>query len=118
MSSLSDRLRCRVDLFGKIQGKNELGEIDFTYGKINTLWAEITPQNGSQTKGQANTLFSEISHRFVIRSNAVKYLENDMYFIYKNQRYDIKYYNPNYKYSDNLEVFCSLLIEGGNDGAQ
>lgn len=108
---LSNRLKNRIDVYDKIQIENELKEVDFDYRKIKSIWAEISPQSGREVQGKGNTIYSEISHRFIIRSSAIKSITNDMYFIFRNQRYDIKYYNPNYKYRDSIEVFCSLVVE-------
>lgn len=109
--NLVSKLNNRIDVYGKILYENELGEKDYTYGKIKSVWAEITPSGGSIRNGEANTIYSDISHKIVIRSNAINNLSNDMYFIFKNQRYDIKYFNPNYKYRDRIEIICSLVVE-------
>ncbi len=109
--SLSDRLNCRIDVYGKAQTENELNEMDFEYRKIKSIWAEITPQTGREVNKKGNTLYSEVSHKFTIRINAIKKLTNDMYFVFRDQRYDIKYYNPNYKYRNCIDVFCILVIE-------
>lgn len=111
INNLSSRLKCYVDLYAKKEVKNELNESDYEYSKIKSFWAEITPKNGIQLNGQANTISMEISHKFVVRSNVLKELTNDMYFIFKNQRYDIKYFNPNYKFKNIIEIFCSLVVE-------
>ena len=66
------------------------------------------PQSGSEKTGHGNTLFTEISHKFTIRAKTN--LSNDMYFIFKNQKYDIKYFQQNYKYHDRIEVFCKLVV--------
>lgn len=108
---LSSRLKNRVDVYGKIDFVNGYGENDFQYEKIKSLWAEITPQSGREVAGKGNTIYSDISHKFTIRSNSIPNLTNDMYFIFKNQRYNIKYINPNYKYVDSIDIFCSLVVE-------
>ncbi|MBE6043545.1 MAG: head-tail adaptor protein [Clostridium thermopalmarium] len=109
--NLSSRLNCRVDVYGKTEVENELGEVDYSYGKIKSIWAEITPGNGAIKNSKNNTIYADISHKFVIRTNAIPNLSNDMYFMYKGQRYDIKYFNPNYKYRNSIEVLCSLVVE-------
>lgn len=109
--NLVSKLNNRIDVYGKILYENELGEKDYTYEKIKSVWAEITPSGASIRNGEANTIYSDISHKIVIRSNAINNLSNDMYFIFKNQRYDIKYFNPNYKYRDRIEIICSLVVE-------
>ncbi len=108
---LSSRLKNRVDIYGKMDFTNEYGEIDLRYGKIKSLWAEVTPQSGREVAGKGNTIYSDVSHKFTVRSNSIPNLTNDMYFIFKNQRYDIKYFNPNYKYGDSIDIFCSLVVE-------
>lgn len=104
--NLAERLNCRVILYEGSETENELGEKDFTYHRIKSLWAEILPLSGRQLNGEGNTCFEEITHKFTIRSNVVSVLKNDMYFVFMGQRYDIKYFQPNYKYKDRIEVFC------------
>ena len=108
---LASRLKNRVDIYQKIQITNEFGEIDFDYIKLKSLWAEVMPQSGREISGKGNTIYADISHKFTIRSNALTNITKDMYFMFKNQRYDIKYFNPNYKYNDSIEVYCSLVVE-------
>lgn len=111
MTSLCSRLNNRIDLYSKMQTVNELGEKDYQYQCIKTVYAEILPQSGSEKTGQGNTLFSEISHKFVIRANAVKQLSNDMYIVFDGKKYDIKYFQPNYKYHSSIELYCKLVVE-------
>lgn len=109
--NLSSRLRNRIDMYGKIEFENALGERDYRYDKIKSVWAEITTGAGSIKTLEGNTMYADVSHKIVIRANAITNLTNDMYFIYRNQRYDIKYFNPNYKYKDSIEIFVSLVVE-------
>lgn len=111
MQPLSDRLNNRIDVYAKVEGKNELGEKVYNYQNTSSIWAEITPMSGTEVKGQANTKYVDISHKIVIRAKAISNLSNDMYFMFKEQRYNIKYFNPNYKYRDSIEIFCSLVVE-------
>lgn len=109
--NLSSRLNCRIDVYGKVEIENELGELDYSYVKIDSIWAEITPGSGNVRNNEGNTNYADISHKVVIRANAIKNITNDMYFMFKGQRYDIKYFNPNYKYRDSIAIFCSLVVE-------
>ncbi len=109
--NLSSRLNCRIDVYGRKDFINSLGEDDYEYEKLKSVWAEITPSGGSLLSGEGNTTYADISHKFVIRSKAIPNLSNDMYFMFKQQRYNIKYFNPNYRYRDSIEVFCSLIME-------
>ncbi|MHC1723048.1 MAG: head-tail adaptor protein [Aminipila sp.] len=109
--SLSSRLNRRIDVYGRKKIINKLGEDDFTYEKIKSVWAEIIPSGGSLQSGEGNTTYADISHKFTVREKAISNLSNDMYFIFKGQRYDVKYFNPNYKFRDRIEIFCSLIVE-------
>lgn len=111
MASLCNRLNNKVTLYAKAKIRNELGEKDYQYQKVKSIWAEVIPQSGSEKTAKGNTIFSEISHKFIIRKNAVKELSNDMYFIFHEQRYAIKYFQPNYKWHDRIEIFCKLVVE-------
>ena len=104
-------LRNRIDVYGKTQVENELGEKDYAYSKLSSIWAKITPVGGIIKNGEANTTYADITHEIVIRDNAISNLANDMYFIYSEQRYNIKYFNPNYEYRDSIKIFCSLVVE-------
>lgn len=109
--NLSSRLNCKINVYGKIKIENELGEGDYRYGRIKSIWAEIIPSSGNVRNGEGNTSYTDINYKFVIRSNSIKNITNDMYFMFKGQRYDIKYFNPNFKYRDSIEIFCSLVVE-------
>lgn len=105
-----NRLNKRIDVYGKASTTNALGEMDFNYSFVKSIWAEIVPTTGTKQTYQGNTDRADVSHRFTIRAGAIN-LTNDMYFIFKGQRYDINYFMPNYKFNDSIEVFCSLVIE-------
>lgn len=104
-------LKHRVDVYGRVEIENELGEKDYAYDKIKSVWAKITPGSGSVQNGEGNTSYADITHRLVVRKNAIEALSNDMYFVYKGQRYNIKYFYPSYKYGDYVEIMASLVVE-------
>jgi len=108
---ITSNLRNRIDIYGRNPIENELGEEDLVYGKIKTVWAEILPQTGRERSGQGNTVYSEITHRIRARLGAIPSLSNDMYFMFKGQRYDVMYFNPNYMSRDIIEIFCKLVVE-------
>lgn len=106
-----DSLRNRIDVYGKIEIKNELGELDYIYDKIKTIWANIIPTTGSLQNIEGKVIQTEMKYKITIRSDSIKELKNDMYFMYKNQRYDIDYSIPNFKNNDSIEIYCSLVVE-------
>ena len=106
-----DGLNNRIDVYGKTEIKNELGETDYTYDKIKTIWANILPTTGYTKDVTGEVTRTEMKYKITIRSDSLKELTNDMYFIYKNQRYYIDYFIPNFKYRDSIEIYCSLVVE-------
>ncbi|AQR98119.1 head-tail adaptor protein [Clostridium saccharoperbutylacetonicum] len=110
MQGLTSRLRTKLALHGKgIPFINELGEDDFKDGFIKYVYGEIIPTGGVNTSTQADSTQATTSHKITIRSKSIDQLTDDMYFIYKNQRYDIDYFNPNYKFKDSIEIMAKLI---------
>lgn len=111
MADLAERLTNRIDVYGKIEFKNELEEKDYKFDKIKSVWSEIATGSGMLRTLPGNMSYANISHKITIRSKSIPNITNDMYFIFKGQRYDIQYFNPSYKYQDSIEIFCSLVVE-------
>jgi len=109
--SLTSKLNCRIDVYGKVETINVLKEKEYDYSKLKSVWAEIIPQNGNLQSSEVNVKYANISHKITIREKAISNLRNDMYFMFKEQRYDIEYFNPNYKLGDRIEIFCNLVVE-------
>lgn len=100
-----------IDVYGKIEYKNELGETDYKYEKVSRIWCEIIPQTGKLQTQTANTILADVSHKIIVRYGAGKDITNDMYFIFGGHRFDIKYIlNPYFK-NEWLEIFCSEVLE-------
>lgn len=110
MDNLSRRLTNRIELWGNIECENELGEKDFKQGKIKSIWAEIKCVTGSVKTSTGEVLITNMKYKFTIRSNAISEIKNDMFFMYKGQRYDIDYSIPNFKYKDSIELYCTLEV--------
>lgn len=108
MDNLSRRLNCKIDVYGKVKIENELDEVDFDYDKIKSVWCEIKPTTGSIKIVTGDIIQIDMKYKITIRSNSIKDLKNDMYFMYKNQKYNIDYSIPNFKYKDSIEVYCTL----------
>lgn len=108
MDNLSKRLNNRIDLYAKVQTENELGEVDFDYIKIKSVWCEIKPTTGSIKTATGDIIEVDMKYKVTIRSNSIKNLTNDMYFMYQGMRFDIDYNIPNFKYKDSIEIYCSL----------
>lgn len=109
MQGLTSRLKNKIALYGKVPVRNELGEDDFRFDFIKNVYGEIIPTGGSNAPTEGDTTQATTSHKITIRTGSIDQLTNDMYFVFKNQRYDIEYFNPNYKYRDSIEILVKLI---------
>lgn len=108
---MRNRLDKKVELWGNILGENELLESDNKPGFIKDIWAEIIPQTGKLQKQQVDTILTDVTHKIKVRYAAGKDITQDMWFIYKGHRFDIKYILNPYFGNEYLEVFCEEKIE-------
>ena len=109
MQGLTSRLRTKLKLYGKgIPFINDLGEDDFKEGFIKIVYGEVVPTGGVNTSTQADSTQAVTTYKITIRSKSIDQLSDDMYFVYKNQRYDIEYFNPNYKFQDSIQIITKL----------
>lgn len=115
MDNLSRRLNCFVDVYKKIKYDNDYTEEDYKWDKLKSVWSEIIPTGGSLATGQGDTIYAKVTHKITIRDRSIPNLSNDMYFMYKGLRYDINFFQPNYKYKDAIEIMCTLVIQNPKD---
>lgn len=107
---MSIRLNKRITVFDKRIVENELGEETFNFIEVKKIWAAIKPTNGSK-KERADSSFSEVNIKIIIRKNSLLNINNSMYFLFKEQRYDIEYFIPVFNNIKFLEIYCRLVIE-------
>lgn len=104
-------LNKRIDVYAKSECENEVGDIEYKYNKQKTIWAAIIPQTGRLQVQQANTILSDVTHKVIVRYEAGKEITQDMYFMFRDKKLDIKYIlNPYFK-NESLEIFCQELTE-------
>ena len=108
---LSEKLDKKVEVYQKQKIINDLGQTEYKYSLLKKVWANIMPASTKVSSYIAETDVAEYTFKFILRENSIKNLTRDMYFIYKNQRYDIEYFVPNFKNKDRVEVICKLVVE-------
>lgn len=102
---LARRLRCRIVLYGKAKGKNDLNEDTYDYRPIDKLWAEILPKSGGVKSVDGEMLIEEYTHVITVRANGAPNITGDMYMMYGKNRFDIAYVMPHYRYRDRIEIY-------------
>lgn len=108
---LAEKLDKKVDVYKKQKTINDLGQTEYRYAFFKSLWANIIPTSTKVANYIAETDRAEYTFKFILRENSIKELTRDIYFIYKNQRYDIDYFVPNFKNKDRVEIICNLVVE-------
>ena len=100
-----ERLRHRVAVFAKTEGKTEFNELSYGFEEIKRVWAEILPLRGKEIKMDGGSLQEEITHKITTRMGAIKEPRNDMYFEFKGQRFEVLYE------ADSFKVLCRITRE-------
>ncbi|WP_342510576.1 phage head closure protein [Sporosarcina sp. FSL K6-1522] len=101
----------RVDIFGNVKYKNELGETAYKFMKVMDLWASVVPQTGSLQNQQAETILTNVTHKVIVRYSSGMTITKDMQVHFRGHRFEIKYILNPYFANESLEIFCQELIE-------
>lgn len=110
-----ERLRHKIDVFSKVESKTEFGEVNYDYEKVSSVWAEIVPTTGKENTVKGDSIQVSVTHKITVRNGAIKEPRNDMYFIFKGQKYEVLYFMPHYRRNDLIEFYCKLIIETEED---
>ena len=104
------QLKHKIDVYGKQESKNEIGETEHIDCVVKTTWSAIIPKTGSMGQ-RAGTQFAEMTHKVLMRYEAGKDISNEMYFMYGTRRFDIMYKLDPYEQHQFFEFFCKEVIE-------
>ncbi len=108
---MSQDKRHKIDIYGNIKSKNELGETSYSFGKIKTIWAAIVPQTGILQRQQADTILTNVTHKIIVRYSAGKDITKEMQIQFRDHRFEIKYILNPYFANEDLEIFCQELMD-------
>ena len=111
MRDRSTKLRHEVSIYGTLEIKNELDEIDKKENFIKYAYCEITPQGNKETKTIANTIYNEHIYRLTFRRQSILGIKKDWYFMQKNDKYEVIYWNEDFTNREFVEVFCRRIDE-------
>lgn len=111
MSRMTSKLRNRIEVLTKQRVKNELGEWEYKYAPLKTIYGQIISQRSSLKDGQAETEYVESTHKIKIRIKSLPDLDNTYRFRYKGQIYEVRYFDPDYKNNEFYEIHTRMVIE-------
>lgn len=110
------QMRHKIDIYGKVESTNSLGEKTYNYEIIKSPMAEIIPQTGKMQKSQANTILTSVTHKIIIWyiselfDQTTGKPKSDMYIMLGSRRFDIKYILDPYELHQKLEIFAEEVI--------
>lgn len=105
--SLASKLNNRIEIWGKKEIESKIGD---SYDKVllKKIWADVIPTGGSMINGQANTDYNDTNFKIKIRKTDIS---SDNWIMFKGQRYDIKYFLPDFNDNKFIEIFAVLKTE-------
>jgi SPP1 family predicted phage head-tail adaptor len=115
------KLRHKVELWGNVRVKNELGKWEHQDTKIKDIQAEIVPQTGNMSRQQGiETIVSRTTHKVIVRYQSGininpnnpdnPNISKDMWFMFRGKRFDILYMIDPYFKQEKWEIFCEEVI--------
>lgn len=113
MSVLSSNLRNKVDLYGKTPFINELGENDFKDTKMKSLFVWFLPAQltGTTMNQPTGTEYSNVQQRVKCRKRSIPNLSKGMFFMFQNIRYDVEYFQPDFKEDEYWDILVKAKLE-------
>lgn len=103
-------LKHRIDIYGNVKYENELGEEDYKFDKLKTIWAAIIPQTGSLQKQQADTILTNVTHKIIVRYSAAHDITKEMQIRFRGHKFEIKYILNPYFNNEHLEIFVQEVL--------
>lgn len=107
MSSLSSRLKNRIEVYKKNKVEGKIGD---TYKEVlvKKLWAEIKFQSGSIVNGEGDTESNNTRFKFRVRKTEI---DTTHIIKFKGLVYEIDYIYPDFKNNRFIELFVKLKTE-------
>ena len=109
--NLSSRLKNRVEVWGKSDSTNALGETDAAEKCIAVLWCDIVPRNVRvEDIPNAASQYESITHEVTFRRSVKRYLAAQNHIMYGGGRLEIEYVMPHYNDPDRIIAYCRQAV--------
>lgn len=106
MNDITKRLRHLVEVYKMKVLVNDLGENDTTPELLKRAYCEILPLNSSVKNGEANTENNQHQFKFTFRRKSIQGIKKDWFFLFEGLKYEVIYFNRDFKDNQFIEVFC------------
>ena len=119
MYNVVGKLKHKVDVYQREKFTDEVGSVKYKYTKLKSIWCAITPILGERVRAVKQDKVGDMikiseTIKFTCRINAVK-VSQDMYLVYKGQRYDVDYAVPYFKDMQLQEIYTQLRLENDDN---
>lgn len=97
-----------VDVWGNVETINEIGATENVPNYIKTIKCQIIPMSTNSKDmaiTQGNVNINSAQFKFRCRNRSID-PSKDMWFIYNQQKYDILYWNIDFKNNEFKEFIC------------
>lgn len=106
MINITKRLRHLVEVYQMKVLVNDLGENDTTPELLKRAYCEILPLNSTVKNGEANTENNQHQFKFTFRRKSIQGIKKDWFFLFEGLKYEVIYFNRDFKDNQFIEVFC------------
>lgn len=106
MINITKKLRHLVEVYQMKVLVNDLGENDTTPELLKRAYCEILPLNSSVKNGEANTENNQHQFKFTFRRKSIRGIKKDWFFLFEGLKYEVIYFNRDFKDNQFIEVFC------------
>lgn len=106
MINITKKLRHLVEVYQMKVLVNDLGENDTAPELLKRAYCEILPLNSSVKNGEANTENNQHQFKFTFRRKSIQGIKKDWFFLFEGLKYEVIYFNRDFKDNQFIEVFC------------
>lgn len=106
MNDITKRLRHLVEVYRMKVSVNDLGENDTAPELLKRAYCEILPLNSTVKNGEANTENNQHQFKFTFRRKSIQGIKKDWFFLFEGLKYEVIYFNRDFKDNQFIEVFC------------
>lgn len=111
MNDITKRLRHLVEVYQMKVLVNDLGENDTAPELLKRAYCEILPLNSTVKNGEANTENNQHQFKFTFRRKSIQGIKKDWFFLFEGLKYEVIYFNRDFKDNQFIEVFCIRIEE-------
>lgn len=106
MLNITKKLRHLVEVYQMKVLVNDLGENDTVPELLKRAYCEILPLNSTVKNGEANTENNQHQFKFTFRRKSIQGIKKDWFFLFEGLKYEVIYFNRDFKDNQFIEVFC------------